>query len=119
MSGEMDKGSMENMDSSSDSHMSCWFTARAEAGIGALVILSGLTLIALPGRNSRKAIGVQAIGLGLVTILLPTLLTGICPPASAPCRIGTQPGLIVFGIITVVTGLYLVFSSDDKANVTD
>lgn len=118
MSGDMQEGSM-NMEEESSSHMSCWYTARAEIGVGALIIVSGLTLISLPGRNSRKAVGIQAIGLGIFAILLPTLFTGICPPATAPCRIGTQPSLIIFGVLTIATGLYLFFSRDNAEKVLD
>jgi len=88
--------------------MKCGYTARAEAAIGALVVLAGLTLIALPDRNSRKAIGIIGIGLGAVTILIPTVLIGVCTAADAPCRIGTLPALILLGILTIVSGILLV-----------
>ena len=93
--------------------MKCGYTARAEAAVGALVILAGLTLLALPGRDSRRALGVIGIGLGAVTLLIPTVLIGVCNAADAPCRIGTLPALILLGVLTAITGIILVFSRDE------
>jgi hypothetical protein len=93
--------------------MKCGYTARAEAAVGALVILAGLTLLALPGSDARRAIGIIGTGLGAVTILIPTVLIGVCSAANAPCRIGTLPALVLLGVLTAVTGIYLVFSRDE------
>ncbi|MFA5236719.1 MAG: DUF4418 family protein, partial [Methanoregula sp.] len=72
---------------------------------------------ALPGRDSRRAIGGTVIGLGVVTVLIPTVLIGVCSAANAPCRIGTLPALILLGVLTTITGIFLVISRDDpKAN---
>ncbi|MFA6332373.1 MAG: DUF4418 family protein [Methanoregula sp.] len=104
-------------DTSAGTIMKCGYTARAEIAVGALVILAGLTLLALPGRDSRRAIGGTVIGLGVVTVLIPTVLIGVCSAANAPCRIGTLPALILLGVLTTITGIFLVISRDDpKAN---
>jgi hypothetical protein len=97
--------------------MKCGYTARAEAGVGALGILLGLTLLIFPGRDSRKAIGIHAIGVGLLTALLPTVLIGVCGTPTAPCVIGTKPGLILLGAITIIVGLVLIFTRDSGDNL--
>lgn len=106
-------------DSSAGTIMKCGYTARAEAAVGALIILAGITLLALPGRDARRAIGVIATGLGAVTISIPTVLIGVCSAANAPCRIGTLPALVLLGILTAVTGIYLVFSKNEPKAVAE
>lgn len=90
--------------------MKCGYTARAEVGVGLLGVLLGLSLLVFPRRDSRRAIGVQTIGVGVVAVLLPTVLIGVCGTPSAPCVIGTKPGLILLGTITVIIGLVLLFT---------
>lgn len=92
--------------------MKCGYTARAEVGVGALGVLLGLTLLILPRRDSRRAVGISAIGVGVFTVLLPTVLIGMCGSPSAPCVIGTKPGLFLLGAITVITGIILIFTKD-------
>jgi hypothetical protein len=99
--------------------MKCGYTARAEAAVGALVILAGLTLLALPSRDSRRALGVIGIGLGAVTLLIPTVLIGVCTAADAPCRIGTLPALILLGVLTAIAGIFLVLSRDEPKTSTE
>ena len=55
------EGSDQPAGMSAGTIMRCGYTARAEAAVGALVILAGLTLIALPERDSRKAQGFSSI----------------------------------------------------------
>ncbi len=106
-------------DSSAGTIMKCGYTARAEAAVGALIILAGITLLALPGRDARRAIGVIATGLGAVTLSIPTVLIGVCSAANAPCRIGTLPALILIGILTAVTGIYLLIAKNEPKAVAE
>jgi Domain of unknown function (DUF4418) len=112
--GVSDTG-MADMNMNSGTHMKCWYTAEAETGVGALVILTGVALLALPGRVSRKTAGIIGGILGLIVILVPTVLVGICSTPDAPCRIGTLPALLLLGAVTVITGVYLVLSKDTVA----
>jgi hypothetical protein len=104
--------STEGMHVDSAKHMKCWYTAVYESGVGILILLTGLVLIALPGRLSRRTIGILDVVLGAVVLLIPTALIGVCASANAPCRIGTLPALILLGVLTAVTGIYLVISKD-------
>jgi hypothetical protein len=92
--------------------MPCGYTARAETGLGALVGLVGLGIIALPSYGSRRAFGVMTAGLGVVVMAVPTMLIGMCAAPDHICRVATQPALILLGGITMVGGLYLTFARD-------
>jgi len=104
--------SMADMNTNPGTHMKCWYTAEAETGVGALIILTGVALLALPGRISRKTAGIIGGILGLIVILVPTGLVGVCSTPDSPCRIGTLPALLLLGAVTVITGIYLALSKE-------
>jgi hypothetical protein len=88
--------------------MPCGWTARAEIGIGALIVVAGGILIAMKTPETRQAVGVFALALGALVILFPTVLIGMCKLASHPCRTTTLPALEIIGIIVIIIGGYLL-----------
>ena len=88
--------------------MPCGYTARAEIGIGALVLVTGMMMGVAQSTESKKFLGAFGISLGAVAILLPTYLIGMCANASHSCRLLTQPVLILVGIAIVITGFALI-----------
>jgi hypothetical protein len=88
--------------------MPCGWTARAEIGVGALIVVAGGILIAMKTPETRQAVGVFALALGALVILFPTVLIGMCKLASHPCRTTTLPALEIIGIIVIIIGGYLL-----------
>ena len=94
--------------------MTCGFTARAEIGIGALIVLSGVVLLARQTWETRQTTGIFVMGLGAVAIALPTVIIGMCKVADHICRLMTQPTLEILGAIVFIVGLFLFLKKDDK-----
>jgi drug/metabolite transporter (DMT)-like permease len=92
--------------------MACGWTARAESGIGALIVVAGGLLIARSTPETRQATGVFTIALGALVILIPTVLIGMCKTAEHPCRVLTLPALEILGIIVILVGGYLVMKRE-------
>lgn len=92
--------------------MPCGWTARAESGIGALIVVAGGLLIARNTPETRQAAGVFTLALGALVILFPTVLTGMCKVASHPCRLTTLPVLEILGILVIIVGGYLVWKRE-------
>jgi hypothetical protein len=92
--------------------MPCGWTARAESGIGALIVVAGGLLIARNTPETRQAVGVFGIALGALVILFPTLLTGMCKVASHPCRLTTLPALEILGVLVIIIGGYLIWKRE-------
>lgn len=90
--------------------MKCGWTARAETGMGALIIVTGGLLAARTSRETRQAAGVFSIATGVLVILFPTVLIGMCALADHPCRMVTLPALEVLGVIVVIIGGYLLWA---------
>jgi len=92
--------------------MPCGYTARAETGIGALIVVAGGLLLARGTRETRQAVGVFSVATGVLVILFPTFLIGMCKLADHPCRQLTLPGLEILGIIVIIIGGYLLWKRE-------
>ena len=92
--------------------MTCGWTARAETGIGALVVVAGGLLVSRSTPETRQAVGVFSIATGVLVILFPTVLIGMCRLADHPCRTGTLPALEIIGVIIVIIGGYLLWKRE-------
>jgi hypothetical protein len=75
--------------------MVCWYMARAEMGLGLAVILVGLALAICRRAGTRQGLYIGLAAMVLPALLYPTVLIGVCPGASMPCRIGTLPALMI------------------------
>jgi hypothetical protein len=80
--------------------MVCFWTARAEMGIGLLTVFGALLL--LTGSDERRlGITLMLAGTAVVGALIPYALIGVCERETMPCRAGTLPGLLL------LSGLFL------------
>jgi hypothetical protein len=92
--------------------MPCGWTARAESGIGALIVVAGGLLIFRSTPETRQAVGIFTLAMGVLVILFPTFITGMCKMAEHPCRTLTLPALEILGIIVILVGGYLVMKKE-------
>ena len=96
--------------------MKCYWTAMAETGIGALIFVVGLLLILSKQNETKRALGFVLGALGIVVALVPTYLIGVCANPDHPCRIGTQPALILLGVVIVIVGIIAVVTARGKSS---
>lgn len=98
--------------SSGNMKMSCYYTARAELGLGALVILLGAAAILSANDGIRGGLSIAQFGIGILVLLYPTKLIGLCKMSDMKCRIQTLPALIVVGVLLIilsaVNAVYLI-----------
>ncbi len=86
--------------------MRCFWTARAEWIIGAMVVISGLLVTFAKTDEARKRLNNQVTFLGLATILTPLFIIPTCMNPDMSCNIGTKPALIILGVVVTGLGLY-------------
>ncbi len=102
----MGNESTENMGGGAamSSPMKCHWTGRAEIGVGALIVLGGLLLLLLRNRQARFGLTL-ALGLnGILALLIPTVLIGVCGSTRMDCHTLTLPAL------TIASGFVIVAS---------
>jgi UPF0716 family protein affecting phage T7 exclusion len=92
--------------------MPCGYSARAETGIGALIIVAGGLLMARRTPETRQAVGVFSLACGVLVVLFPTIIIGMCRSADHPCRQLTLPALEILGVVVIIIGGYLLWKRE-------
>ncbi len=95
--------------------MPCGWTARAEIGIGVLVLLSGILLAYAKSAETRRMIGVFGVALGVLTILFPLYITKMCALPDHPCNLLTKPALIAAGVVVVIVSGWVIYDARKEA----
>ena len=89
--------------------MPCGWTARAEIGIGALVVLAGILLYFTKSAEGQRIIGIFGMALGALTILFPLFITRMCALPDHPCNLLTKPVLVVTGVVVLIVSGWVVY----------
>jgi hypothetical protein len=80
----------------------CFWTARAEIGIGTLIALIGVAYIFFADRHARVGLSLGAAGAALLSLAVANFLIGVDDSPMMACRLATLPALNVVAVITVV-----------------
>ncbi|MDR2452920.1 MAG: DUF4418 family protein [Candidatus Accumulibacter sp.] len=75
--------------------MRCFWSARAEMGVGAAVIFGGIFYLGT--KNTQRRVGL-CLMIGVLACLgaaIPLFLIGVCDHHGAPCRTGTLPAWVI------------------------
>ena len=95
--------------------MKCYWTATAEVGLGAMIVLVGVLLVVSKQAETRRALGAILSALGIVVALVPTYLIGVCAMPDHPCRAATQPALILLGVVAIILGAIAILVSRSRS----
>jgi hypothetical protein len=110
MGGAMSLPESSGPEHSGPAHMVCYWTARAEAGLGGLLLFSALLLSLSASRERRSGIMLTLAGSAVLGAAIPSLLIGVCRQENMPCRAGTLPALLLlsgfFFLFALLNGLY-------------
>ena len=85
--------------------MRCYWSARAAIGVALPLFAAGLLGLFSRRKETRRALAVLVCVLGIVTILVPTVLIGVCSTSSAVCNTTMRPVMVAAGGLTVALGL--------------
>lgn len=121
---EKSQSMSENMNMSSEGNngatamspkkMACNYTAKAEIGAGVLIAVFGILFLVLKEDKTKLGIGIASALQGILVILYPTVLTGVCGSVHMGCNAVTRPALVILGVITLLISGYAVFSYQKK-----
>lgn len=85
--------------------MKCLWTARAGMALGGIALLIGVLLLMSRNRESRKFLCLLALAIGVLIILFPTALIGVCGNPQMSCASVMKPILLLTGFIVGTLGM--------------
>ena len=91
--------------------MPCGWTARAEIGVGALTLLAGALLAFAQSAETKRMIGLFGVALGVIAILFPLYITGMCALQDHPCNLLTKPVLVILGIAVLAVSCWVIYDA--------
>ena len=105
----------------SASKMACFWTGQAEIGIGSLIAIVGILLLVLRNGDIQIGLCISLIPTGIIAILIPNTLIGVCNNENMGCRALTLPALALLGSFTIIASLisiiYLTLKSKGKISL--
>ncbi|NLL77799.1 MAG: DUF4418 family protein [Clostridiales bacterium] len=113
----------------SENVMKCFWTARAELGVGVSISILGLLSAIFGNPILRLGLTAGVLLNGILALLIPTVLIGVCGSNHMNCRALTLPALSVLSIlivaVSVIQAVYLRYTNkegtqeDGKQTVND
>ena len=102
----------------SEMKMACFFTKKAEIGVGLVIAALGVIYFFLKNKDIRLGISIaQFLNAGLA-LAFPAKLTGLCKMSDMACRVKTYPALIVLSVLLALTAavniVFLIKSESEK-----
>lgn len=90
--------------------MKCHWTSQVEVALGIAVLVLGLLIVLAKENAASSAYAVASAVNGVLVILIPTVVIGVCGSADMPCHSGTKPALIIAGALIIVVALFNTIS---------
>ncbi len=85
--------------------MKCYWTARAEMGLALPLLGTGFVMAANRRRDAIRTLGPLGTLLGIVVMLLPTYLIGVCTSMAGSCNLVMRPAMLLVGTLLVAVSL--------------
>ncbi len=107
-------GRMLTLENGKQVAMKCTWTARAELTTGIPLLVLGMLMAVWPRKDSTRVLSALAAVFGVLTLLLPTSLIGVCMSADMDCNAIMKPTMIVVGILTILVALTALVLNERK-----
>jgi hypothetical protein len=103
------QGRMLTLANGTTTPMRCFWSARAEIGVGIPILAIGIMMLFVRRKENFRYLGLLGTILGIFVLLIPTTLIGVCKTTMV-CNTVMRPSLMLFGSLAIVgflTGLAL------------
>jgi hypothetical protein len=94
--------------------MKCYWTARVAFALAIPIFAIGIMALFVRATETRRALAILAGILGLMVVLLPTTIIGVCMHPGASCNLVMKPALIFSGILVIAISLFLGVVSKER-----
>lgn len=92
--------------------MKCSWMAQGELGVGLVILVAGLLLLLSRQAETKKMLNAVLVVLGVIVILLPTTLIGVCANIEMPCNAAAAALQLLGGLLVVVAALGIYAAKD-------
>jgi hypothetical protein len=98
--------------------MKCHWTGVAEIAVAVPLGLTGLFNLRKTRKDTARFLAVFGAASGLLAILLPTALIGVCANPDMVCNLIMRPTLIAAGVLAIAASVVLFASARDQIQLT-
>jgi len=92
-------GKMLTLENGKQIPMKCYWTARSSSTIAVILLAIGIISGLAKKVETLRALNILGIMLGVVVVLLPTWIIGVCTHPGASCNLVMKPALIFMGVL--------------------
>ncbi len=104
-------GRMLTLADGRETSMKCHWTGRAELGLSIPLLVVGVMMRFAKRKQSRRILGIVAALLGVVAIMFPTVLIGVCMNPDMSCVSTMKPALLLAAILVFGIGVGVTVAS--------
>ena len=84
--------------------MRCYYTAQAELVVGLLAAALGIGVFIVSSDRAKALLSGGIALLGVLILLIPTVIIGVCQSPMMHCVVITKPVLILIGVLEIIFG---------------
>lgn len=92
-------------DSSEDMIMRCYYTAQTELALGIEIAIFGVILAIQKSRAAQAATSISLALSGIITLLVPNVLIGVCDGIHMHCHAVAKPALSLLGVAVIIAAI--------------
>lgn len=98
--------------------MKCTWSAKAELALGVPLLVVGVLMALSRRKETIRSLSLLGAVLGVLVILIPTSLIGVCSSADMNCNAILKPTMIVSGILLILVSLAALILNERRADAT-
>ncbi len=93
--------------------MKCLWSARAELALGIPLLVLGILMLLARVKETTRSLSILGVLQGILIILIPTSLIGVCV-SGMKCSDILKPTMLVVGIVTILVSLVALGFNERK-----
>ncbi len=85
--------------------MKCHWSARAELALALPLLVTGVLMLTNRRKQTLRSLSIVTLTLGIVAMLVPTYLIGVCTNPDMICAMLMRPTVLFAGALTVIVSI--------------
>jgi Domain of unknown function (DUF4418) len=94
--------------------MKCTWSAKAELALGVPLLGLGILMAVSRRKETIRSLSILAVIIGVLVILIPSTLIGVCASAEMDCSSILKPTMIVCGIVVILASVAALVLNERK-----